>query len=945
MKRLFAILTAGIVLFGMAACTPEDKLILDPSKSTAPVISSFVVNDGDIEASYTPGTLNVYKKIVYHFLAITSLDGNEVSKRINSSDKDGVLTAKANNVTRALKELGCEDGSTHAIELVVRASGLQQPEDDATNTFVDSKEKIVIPSYTLKVSGGSGPSLPNIDLSKYEYLAAMEGADTWGIIGPAQEGGWDTDLDLQKISSDPEVWYGSSVTLNADKFKFRGNDTWGDYDLGGGEFAIEAPIVMTKGGGDMSAEAGTYDVYLFPTYGVAYINAPAGGNDLPDIDLNQYEYLSVMEGADTWGLIGPAQEGGWDSDTDLEKISDDPEIWAIKGMALQADKFKFRGNDAWGDYDLGGGEFAVEAPIVMTKGGGDMTAEAGNYDVYLYPTYGVAYIKAAGGSTPPPPEKPKVWSLIGTLEDSGWATDYDLENTSGNTWVIKNVFVREKDEFKIRADHAWNKSVGGPEENAQSTYEEGKAYGVYQPVVGETFTAGGVNIRIGVEGYYNVTFTYGNDSSTILIEEYKEFPDHLYMIGEEFGGWDWTSDGVVDMTPVVYQPTWGAESDQSEAQFFAIRYISAGKGFKFCAKKEWNGDFWGLDTNEGFTESGGNCTVDADGIYLIHIDLKRSIVHVEPARVYGIGNCFGGWDAAMEGALFKADGKTLKATAAADGELRMYVESSISNSGWWTREFIILDGKIDYRGDDEGQGDQARVNVKNGQEIVLDFNAGTGEIRGEGEASEIPTTMFMIGEQFGNWDWASDGVAELVPVWGTQGIFWCTRWFDHSKGFKFCSKKEWNGDFTGAGGAGYSVDGGNCWVAEDGIYTVYVNADGNIVEVAPAEVYGLGDVVFAGGGWDYDSAVKFTPEGDKMTITTTGDGELRIASKVQPTAIVDGCTPNGWFDWWKTEFIFFSDGKIIYRGLGNDQERVQVKAGQKIILDFNAGTATLESGN
>lgn len=178
----------------------------------------------------------------------------------------------------------------------------------------------------------------------------------------------------------------------------------------------------------------------------------------------------------------------------------------------------------------------------------------------------------------------------------------------------------------------------------------------------------------------------------------------------------WTSSGVVDLVPV----------NGGEGQFWTVRYFSAGKGFKFCAKKDWQGDFWGLKTNEGFTEVSGNCTVAADGFYMVHIDLKREIVHVEPARIYGMGDCFGGWDAEKETALFQADGKTLKATLSGSGELRMFAASSIANTDWWTREFIILDRKIAYRGTG---GDQERVPCTAGQVVTLDFNAGTGTIQ------------------------------------------------------------------------------------------------------------------------------------------------------------------------------------------------------------------------
>ena len=208
--------------------------------------------------------------------------------------------------------------------------------------------------------------------------------------------------------------------------------------------------------------------------------------------------------------------------------------------------------------------------------------------------------------------------------------------------------------------------------------------------------------------------------------------------------------------------------------------------------------------------------------------------------------------------------------------------------------------------------------------------------------SETPTTMYMIGQDFGGWDWGNAGVAELVPVWGKEGAFWCTRYFT-TNGFKFCALKEWNGDFTGLGNdSGYTVADGNCFVPEAGMYTVYINLLDKVLEIKPAEVYGLGDAVFTG-GWDFDTAQKCEIEDGKAVIVTKGAGELRLASKVMPTTKVEGCGDFGWYDWWKTEFIFF-DGKIAYRGGGNDQERVQIEAGKKIIIDFNAGTVEVADG-
>ena len=80
---------------------------------------------------------------------------------------------------------------------------------------------------------------------------------TWGIIGPAQAGGWDTDTDMTWNAED-ESWT-ATVELVADEFKFRANDEWA-YNVGG---SLDD---LTQDGGNIKVtEAGTYEVKLFLT--------------------------------------------------------------------------------------------------------------------------------------------------------------------------------------------------------------------------------------------------------------------------------------------------------------------------------------------------------------------------------------------------------------------------------------------------------------------------------------------------------------------------------------------------------------------------------------------------------------------------------------------------------------------------------------------------------
>lgn len=871
-NRILIAFFAGAAV--LAGCQPIEKVTLNLADSTAPAMTSFDMDSDVITASYSPaviyaGSEQVKPELVYHNLAIVKVkDGaeqHEVSAKVESEENkdERVIITKLSAVTNALLGLGYSYGDQVDIELVVRA----QLSSAATNGFLDSQASAAIDGFVLEkpVPGGK-PKIPDIDLSQYEDIDVMKGADTWGIIGPAVLD-WNEDYDLQKISDDPEVWYASNVPFVSDSFKFRGNDTWGDYDLGGGEFAIDAPIVMSKGGSDMAATAGSYDVFLFPVKGVAYLTA-SSGEQLPDIDLSQYEFMDIMAGADTWGIIGPAVSD-WSTDVDLEKISDDPEIWVGKNIPFQEDEFKFRGNDTWGDYDLGGApEFVLDTPLQLSKGGANLRSVAGVYNVYLYPTYMLVYITNGSGDTPPPPAKPKAWSVIGTLEDSGWEKDYDLQNVSGDVWTIKNLFVREQDEFKIRADHDWAKSYGGPEENAESTYEAGNVYGVYQPVLGQAFAAGGKNIRIGVEGNYNITLTYG-DEPTILIEEYREFPEHLYMTGTDFGDWSW-GEGTVELWPVINKPDWD-EGKAADGQFYTIRYFTT-NGFKFNGAKAWDGgQFGSLETNKGFTnDNDGNVVVPEEGFYLVHIDLKNSILNVEPARVYGIGDAFGSWDEAVADNRFTADGRVMKVTAPKGGKLRMYVESDIATTSWWTREFNLIDGQIVPRVLDE----LAAPDILAGQVVTLNFNEGTGTITGEGEAPAYKTEISVPGAYSGS-EWDLDTAPKLLGKGDGEfkGALVMYKQGDAAVEFKFGHDGSWIGGT--ADGLNYTLGANDNMTIDEGTYFWTVNLESKTATALKVEKVGL---IGSFNEWSDDVVLTFNAEDHTYngTVTLGENAELKV---------------------------------------------------------------------
>ncbi|MDR0863541.1 MAG: SusF/SusE family outer membrane protein [Candidatus Symbiothrix sp.] len=215
-----------------------------------------------------------------------------------------------------------------------------------------------------------------------------------------------------------------------------------------------------------------------------------------------------------------------------------------------------------------------------------------------------------------------------------------------------------------------------------------------------------------------VGIVYSNALAISVVPHFiaPEFPDEVYMIGEGVsgGGWDWAANGFA-LTPVHSNP----------GHFWCVRYLEAGKGFKWNTKPEWGGDFWNLGTNLGFTEDGGNAVVAQSGMYMIYVDWGAKTISVETAKVSGMGDAFGGdWTAGNH--LFEVVGKTMQITTMAAGELRICATSNISDADWWKMEFVPINGIIEYRGTGP---DQERVAVSAGKVVTLDFNAGTATIK------------------------------------------------------------------------------------------------------------------------------------------------------------------------------------------------------------------------
>lgn len=221
------------------------------------------------------------------------------------------------------------------------------------------------------------------------------------------------------------------------------------------------------------------------------------------------------------------------------------------------------------------------------------------------------------------------------------------------------------------------------------------------------------------------------------------------------------------------------------------------------------------------------------------------------------------------------------------------------------------------------------ISGKGKWKVRLDVNNWTYTI------NEVKPDLFLTGSNYG---WG-DKWLQLVPFHSSMEDFWTIIYLHEGEQLKFAPQADWGDDFgyTGttindeAGANITSSSDGNIVVGKAGWYLLKVqNGSTKTLTVLQPNVYLMGD---AAGEWNIADSHKFT-------IPTTEDGVFESPA-FAADAELRMCVSVDGFDWWQSEFMVF-DGKIEYRGRGIDQNRVNVKAGQKVTLNFTAGTGEIK---
>ena len=207
-------------------------------------------------------------------------------------------------------------------------------------------------SFKVVVNGDAKFIKMTLNMMEYTYkIEKLNFAEF--IYVPGNHQGWSAEKAPALQSPNFDGVYVGYTYLNGN-FKFTKERNWNaEYNFN--DFAVKDDIFFNNDGSNINiSEEGFYQ-----------IKADVASSNLSAVKT-------------TWGIIGPAQAGGWDADTDMTWNAED-ESWTAT-LDLAADEFKFRANDGW-TINVGG------SFDNLTQDGGNMkVAEAGTYEVKLFLT-------------------------------------------------------------------------------------------------------------------------------------------------------------------------------------------------------------------------------------------------------------------------------------------------------------------------------------------------------------------------------------------------------------------------------------------------------------------------------------------------------------------------------------------------------------------------------
>ena len=433
--------------------------------------------------------------------------------------------------------------------------------------------------------------------------------DRWGVVGTIT--GWGNEADLYMSEVGENLFVRNGVTVTADdQFKIRFNNDWAvNYGAAGDvePFAVTVgeELVLAAGGKNLSAPAGTYDIYFnivdFKIWVMNEGETP-GGIEVKTVKI--YGDVSATGwtncNAWIWDDGGANYTGGTWPGLALETAEVDGKTYYVFNCApemIGKTVSVIFNNGSEQTVDIKGVELNDDVVITLTE-----KDDAGKW---------LANVNGEAPVTPEPPAE-TTYGLIGDF--NGWGDDVDLVARGDGWYVTEALTIEAEGKLLIRLNDAWDEKYGN----------DGSKL-----VIGENaLTYGGADMWIDA-GSYDFYF---NPAASKLILAAAGASDptagaDTWTIKGDVNGTQWGSDVATELIDglyvaknVTFQDSW-----------------NEGANFKVLKNGTWMGSTAG-DVHElgaaiAVSEGGGNITMNVtlDTPYDIYIDGANLNVYVVEA--------------------------------------------------------------------------------------------------------------------------------------------------------------------------------------------------------------------------------------------------------------------------------------------------------------------------
>jgi hypothetical protein len=336
MKKVSIFMLALTIMIGFYSCKKDEtRVVLDPANVTAPALDASLDGaavtitadnqDSTVTMNWTAANYGFNTAINYYVQM--DLKGNNFSKAstLGSTKSATSLTLSLGDLNNKLLLMEEDPEVANPLDIEFRVVALISSQVDTVSSQV-------------------------ISMTFVPYAVAIVYPQ---LYVPGAYQGWAPDQadSIGSINSD-DKYEGYIYMPQAGEFKFTSKRAWDGTNYGDG--GTPGTLSTDGGAGNLSVDEPGF--YKF------------------NVNTTDLTWTSLKT---TWGLIGDATPGGWDTDTPMT-YNPDTQLWTVT-LDLNAADIKFRANSAW---DLNYG--SNDANGKLQENGANIHIDAaGNYTITL----------------------------------------------------------------------------------------------------------------------------------------------------------------------------------------------------------------------------------------------------------------------------------------------------------------------------------------------------------------------------------------------------------------------------------------------------------------------------------------------------------------------------------------------------------------------------------